>query len=70
MHKVLKSHRHEVDQVISQVGVDKLLVGHLCTIICGNMYIDKFQDLLNESMNEDDGISRTYLQVQNHMFAG
>lgn len=70
---MLKAHRQYVDQVIGTTAADKLTVDHIIDVIKGDMYLDKFQDLLGqldflfyvifrETMKgEDEGISRTYL---------
>lgn len=70
---MLKAHRQYVDQVIGTTTADKLTIDHIIDVIKGDMYLDKFQDLLGqlsylfyvifrETMKgEDEGISRTYL---------
>lgn len=56
--------RSQVEQILANVTSDKVTIPHICSILQTGMFLDKFQDLLGESLPEDnDGVTRTYLQA-------
>lgn len=53
-----------MDQLLTNITSDKITIPNIISVIEVPMFLDKFQDLLAESMPEgSDGVVRTYLQA-------
>lgn len=62
--KFHSKHRSQIDQIFKNVSSDKVTIANIISVLEIPMFLDKFQDLLTESMPEgSDGVVRTYLQA-------